>query len=65
MYTSGGMFQTSMPTWVDELTEVQQVALEPPYIYNRPLIEDDGATLVRPGEEPEPHRPRGKAEMAS
>ncbi len=32
-------------------------------MYNRPLIEDDGVTLVQPGQEPEPHRPRGKAEM--
>jgi len=33
------------------LTEAQRSVLEPPYIYNRPLIEDDGETVVRPRRE--------------
>lgn len=54
-----------MPAWVSELTQVQRAAIEPPYMYSRPLIEDDGATLVRPSQEPKPHIPRGKEEMKS
>ena len=41
-----GLFQIQLPEWVNELTEVQRAALEPPYNGNRPLIEDDGITLV-------------------
>jgi hypothetical protein len=40
-----------MPEWVGELTDAQQAVLEPPYIYHRPLIEDDGVTVVRPRRE--------------
>ena len=42
-----------MPDWVSELTEVQQAVLQPPYVYNRPLIEEDGETLVSPRREGE------------
>ena len=42
-----GMF-TGMLEWVSELTEAQQAVLEPPYIYNRPLVEADGETVIRP-----------------
>ena len=37
-----------MPDWVAELPPAQQAVLEPPYVYHRPLLEDDGATLVNP-----------------
>jgi hypothetical protein len=42
-----------MPDWVAELTPAQQAVLEPPYVYHRPLLEDDGATLVNPRREGE------------
>ena len=48
LHFAGGTYQTSQPEWVSELTEAQQAVLEPPYIYNRPLIEEDGETVVRP-----------------
>ncbi|MBT20753.1 hypothetical protein CMK17_12410 [Candidatus Poribacteria bacterium] len=53
LHYAGGVYQTQMPEWVSELTEAQQAVLEPPYIYNRPLIETDGETLVRPRREGE------------
>ena len=34
-----------------ELTEAQRAVLEPPYVYNRPLIEADGVAVVRPWRE--------------
>ena len=48
LHFAGGTYETSQPTWVSELTEAQQAVLEPPYIYNRPLIEEDGVTVSRP-----------------
>lgn len=51
LHFAGGSYQTSQPAWVSELTEAQQAVLEPPYIYNRPLVEDDGVTVVRPRRE--------------
>ena len=48
LHFAGGYHQTSFPEWVEELTEAQRAVLEPPYIYNRPLIESDGVTIVRP-----------------
>jgi ectoine hydroxylase-related dioxygenase (phytanoyl-CoA dioxygenase family) len=51
LHFAGGIYKTSMPDWVSELTEAQQAVLEPPYIYHRPLIEDDGVTVVRPRRE--------------
>jgi len=51
LHFAGGVYQTSQPEWVSELTEAQQAVLEPPYIYNRPLIEPDGVTVVRPRRE--------------
>ena len=59
-----GYIETSHPEWVSELTDVQRAVLEPAYAYSRPLLEDDGATLAHPGQEPAPHRPRHKDEMA-
>ena len=53
LHYAGGVYQAQMPEWVSELTEAQQAVLEPPYIYNRPLIETDGETLVRPRREGE------------
>ena len=51
LHFAGGTYQTSQPKWVSELSEAQQVVLEPPYIYDRPLIEDDGVTVVKPRRE--------------
>jgi hypothetical protein len=48
LHYAGGYHQTTFPEWVNELTEAQRSVLEPPYIYNRPLIEDDGETVTRP-----------------
>ena len=48
LHFAGGSYDTNQPAWVGELTEAQQAVLEPPYIYNRPLIEEDGVTVVRP-----------------
>jgi ectoine hydroxylase-related dioxygenase (phytanoyl-CoA dioxygenase family) len=46
--------ESKLPDWVDELTEVQKAVVQPPYVYQRPLLEDDGVTLVYPQEEPDP-----------
>jgi len=51
LHFAGGSYTTSQPEWVSELSEAQQAVLEPPYIYNRPLVEDDGVTVVRPRRE--------------
>lgn len=51
LHFAGGVYETNMPSWVDELTEAQQAVLEPPYIYDRPLIEADGTSVIRPKRE--------------
>ena len=51
LHFAGGVYQTSMPAWVSELTEAQQAVLEPPYIYHRPLVEEDGVAVIRPRRE--------------
>lgn len=48
LHFAGGTYATTQPEWVSELTEAQQAVLEPPYIYNRPLVDEDGATVERP-----------------
>jgi hypothetical protein len=53
LHYAGGIYETVQPPWVAELTEAQQAVLEPPYIYQRPLIEDDGKTVTRPRREGE------------
>ena len=53
LHYTGGHYQTSMPDWVSELTPAQQAVLEPPYVYNRPLIEDAANALVQPRREGE------------
>ena len=58
-----GIHETEMAEWYDELTEVQKAVLEPSYVGNRQLIEDDGETLVRPGMEPKDHIPRKRHEF--
>ncbi len=52
-----------LPEWTKELNEVQRAVLEPPYMDNRPLIEDDCETIVRVPQEPKPHIPRKIHEM--
>ncbi len=51
LHYAGGFYTTTFPDWADELTDAQRATLEPPYIYNRPLIEDDGETVVNPRSE--------------
>ena len=53
MHYAGGVYETSLPEWTSELTEAQRAVLEPPYIYHRPLIEEDGVSLVHPRREGE------------
>ena len=53
LHYTGGEYETSHPDWVSELTEAQQAVLQPPYVYNRPLVEDDGETVVQPRREGE------------
>ena len=53
LHYASGYYETSQPEWVSELTEAQQAVLEPPYMYNRALIEEDGITIVRPRREGE------------
>ena len=48
MHYAGGIYETRLPEWTEELTEAQRAVLEPPCIYNRFLIVSDGETLVRP-----------------
>ena len=55
--------ETALPAWVNELTDAQRTAFEPAYAPSRYLIEDDGATLTKPGGEPKPHRAPHKDEM--
>jgi ectoine hydroxylase-related dioxygenase (phytanoyl-CoA dioxygenase family) len=52
LHFAGGYHQTTFPAWVEELTEAQRAVLEPPYIYHRPIVEDDGATVTRPRRTP-------------
>lgn len=47
VHFAGGHFETSTPDWVQDLTEAQRAVLEPAYVYNRPVIDDDG-TVSRP-----------------
>ena len=51
LHFAGGYYDVTFPDWADELTEAQRSVLEPPYIYHRPLIEDDGETVVKPRRE--------------
>jgi hypothetical protein len=51
LHFAGGEYRCEFPEWVNELTETQRAVLEPPYIYNRPLIEPDGETVVKPRRE--------------
>ncbi len=51
LHFAGGYYKPEFPEWVSELTDAQRAVLEPPYIYNRALIEPDGVTVVRPHRE--------------
>ncbi len=53
MHYTGGVYRTGLPDWTNELTAAQQSVLEPPYVYNRPLINDDAQTLSAPRREGE------------
>ncbi len=47
LHYAGGYHQTTFPEWVEDLTEAQRAVLEPPYHYNRPLVEPDGVTVIK------------------
>ena len=47
LHWAGGTFSYSQPAWLEELDEAERAVLEPPYIYNRPVIEESGE-VVRP-----------------
>lgn len=51
LHFAGGYYASQFPEWTNELTEAQRAVLEPPYIYNRPLIEEDGVTVSKPHRE--------------
>ena len=53
MHYAGGVYETHFPEWTKGLTEVQKAVLDAPYVYNRPLIENDGQSLTRPRREGE------------
>jgi len=53
MHYAGGVYETHLPEWTKGLTEVQKAVLDAPYVYNRPLIENDGQSLTRPRREGE------------
>jgi ectoine hydroxylase-related dioxygenase (phytanoyl-CoA dioxygenase family) len=53
LHYTGGVYETILPDWTSDLTEVQRAVLEPPYVYHRPLIENDGDSVVSPRREGE------------
>jgi hypothetical protein len=48
-----GFHTATPPPWADELDEAGRAAIEPAYFYDRPLIEPDGTTVVRPEADPD------------
>lgn len=46
LHYAGGYHETTFPEWVSELTDAQRAVMEPPYHYNRALVEPDGVTVV-------------------
>ncbi len=56
------LFETKLPDWTNELTDVQRSAMEPAYVYNRPLIADDAESVDQPVNEPLPYIPRSVKE---
>ena len=40
-------YKTTQPDWVTELSDAEQAVLEPAYIYNHPLVENDGVAVDR------------------
>jgi len=47
LHYAGGYNLTTLPSWADELTEVQRAALEPAHYYSRPVVRDDAKTVGR------------------
>lgn len=45
LHYAGGFASTTLPSWVDELTDAQRAVLEPAHVYQRPVIQDDGSTV--------------------
>jgi Phytanoyl-CoA dioxygenase (PhyH) len=43
---AGGYNTTILPEWASELTPAQLAVLEPAHTYGRPIIQDDGVTVV-------------------
>lgn len=46
LHYAGGYASTTLPAWVDELTDAQRAVLEPAHVYQRPVIQDDGSTVL-------------------
>jgi hypothetical protein len=44
-------YTCELPEWAQELTDAQRAVLSPPFIYEHPIIEDDGATVIHPHRE--------------
>jgi hypothetical protein len=44
---AGGTFSYSQPDWLAELDDAERAVLEPPYVYDRPVIEADGKVARR------------------
>eukprot|EP01051_Picozoa_sp_SAG22_P006154 SAG22_NODE_393_length_11204_cov_5.356686_6_plen_203_part_00 len=42
LHVDGGTFTTTQPAWVSELTDEQRAVLEPPYVYARPELDNNG-----------------------
>jgi hypothetical protein len=47
LHWAGGTFTYSQPEWLAELGDAERAVLEPPYVYERPVIQDDGAVVRR------------------
>ena len=51
LHYSGGLENApragQLPGWAEGLSEAERAVLEPPYAYSRPLVGDDGVTVVR------------------
>eukprot|EP01051_Picozoa_sp_SAG22_P022800 SAG22_NODE_5613_length_985_cov_0.860045_1_plen_87_part_00 len=46
-------YTSTLPEWCAELTVAQRAVLEPPYVYHRPLVTDDGTGVLSPRREGE------------
>ena len=59
LHVDGGTFQVTQPPWASELTPAQRAVLEPPYLYERPTLANDGTLIPSTGKGPTPDGRRG------